>query len=171
MTGLDPTTKDDHWLEKRLAISSAQCISDLQIMGKYLRAGCQNSSLKERKLAFGAGPSGHTEISVPILAHLSGTLATAHSGSSNFPGSGWKNPQNARPPGSLPGKTNLMLTPPPMEKYRQIGALQACRQMPGCPLDSPTVSADSLVLGPVLEENSSPKKAVFFKKIWNMPTI
>lgn len=98
-----------------------------------------------------------------VLGHLSGTLGTAQSGSSNFPRSGWKNPQNARPPGSLLGKANLVMTPPSYswKSTGRSGALRACRQMPGCPLASPTVNADGFVLGPGLEENSFPKKAVF----------
>lgn len=102
-----------------------------------------------------------------VLKHLSGTLGTTQSGSSNFPRSGWKNPQNARPPGSLLGKVNLVVSPPSYswKSTGRSGALQACRQMPGCPLDSPTVNADWLVLGPGLEKISFSKKSsfIFFK--------
>lgn len=77
-----------------------------------------------------------------------------------------KIPRMPGPEAVFPGKQAPSLLG--MEKYRQAGAPQAFRQMPACPLDSPTASADCFVHDPGLEENSFLKKQ-FKKKYGKYP--
>lgn len=55
MSGLNPSTKDDIRVEKRLTRPSTQCVYDLQAMG-----GIPHWSLKERKLTLGSRASRST---------------------------------------------------------------------------------------------------------------
>lgn len=81
------------------------------------------------------------------------------SGWSNFPKASWENLQDAVPGEADPAATPLCLLPF-MEKYRQYWCPTSLQANAWLPSGLTTASSDWFVLGPGLEENRFPKKAV-----------
>lgn len=114
-----------------------------------------------------------------MLPHLPGTLATAQLDSSNLPRSGWKKPQNARPPGSLPGQASLVPTPP-SSSWKSTGRLVPFRPAGRCMLYAthagPVFANCECCLvcpwaGPGGKPFPPPKKAVFKKYLENVHSL
>lgn len=173
MSGLNPSTEDDIWAQKRLTGPSTQCIYDLHMMGRI-----PHSSLRERKLTWGAGrPGALFDQSCPCSYTYQGL---------------W--PQLSQVPVTCPdlaGKTPRM----PGHQAASLGKPVSCRSLPplhgkvqadGCPsglpadvryaphmlaLCSPTANTAWFVLGLGLEENRFPPKRQFLKNIWRTSTV
>lgn len=114
-----------------------------------------------------------------MLPHLPGTLATAQLDSSNLPRSGWKKPQNARPPGSLPGQASLVPTPP-SSSWKSTGRLVPFRPAGRCMLYSTHAgpvfaNCECCLVCPWAGTGGKPfpppKKAVFKKYLGNVHSL
>lgn len=174
MSGLNPITEDDIRAQKRLTGPSAQCIYDLHMMGRI-----PHSSLKERKLTWGAGcPGVLYDQSCPCSYTYQGLWPQLSQVPVTYPDLAGKKPR-------MPGHQAASLGKP--VSCRPLPPLHGKVQADGCPSGLPAdVRWYSTHAGPVFSNCEycllcpragaggkpfPPQKKQFLKNIWRTSTV